>query len=113
MWTASGSPSKVVGVCSRTSPSPRGPGTLTAVIGPSGAGKTTVAKIISGAASPTEGVVEFDGRSVHTEYSILRSRIGMVPQDDVVHRQLTLRGPSVMPQSSGCHRTPPAPTVKR
>lgn len=68
-----------------------GPGTLTAVIGPSGAGKTTVAKIISGAASPTEGVVEFDGRSVHTEYSVLRSRIGMVPQDDVVHRQLTLR----------------------
>ncbi|WP_145238717.1 FHA domain-containing protein [Prescottella equi] len=68
-----------------------GPGSLTAVIGPSGAGKTTVAKIISGSASPTEGVVEFDGRSVHTEYSVLRSRIGMVPQDDVVHRQLTLR----------------------
>lgn len=68
-----------------------GPGSLTAVIGPSGAGKTTVATIISGSASPTEGVVEFEGRSVHTEYSVLRSRIGMVPQDDVVHRQLTIR----------------------
>ncbi|PTR27513.1 FHA modulated ABC efflux pump with fused ATPase and integral membrane subunit [Rhodococcus sp. OK519] len=68
-----------------------GPGSLTAVIGPSGAGKTTVAKIISGAEGPTEGVVEFDGRSVHTDYSVLRSRIGMVPQDDVVHRQLTVR----------------------
>ncbi|MFC4602251.1 ATP-binding cassette domain-containing protein [Rhodococcus kronopolitis] len=68
-----------------------GPGSLTAVIGPSGAGKTTVAKIISGSESPTEGVVEFEGRSVHTDYSVLRSRIGMVPQDDVVHRQLTIR----------------------
>ncbi|MFM1726216.1 ATP-binding cassette domain-containing protein [Rhodococcus sp. PAM 2766] len=68
-----------------------GPGSLTAVIGPSGAGKTTIAKIISGSERPTEGVVEFDGRSVHTEYSVLRSRIGMVPQDDVVHRQLTIR----------------------
>lgn len=68
-----------------------GPGSLTAVIGPSGAGKTTVATIISGSANPTEGVVEFEGRSVHTEYQVLRSRIGMVPQDDVVHRQLTVR----------------------
>ncbi|MDH6678734.1 ABC-type multidrug transport system ATPase subunit/pSer/pThr/pTyr-binding forkhead associated (FHA) protein [Rhodococcus sp. LBL1] len=68
-----------------------GPGSLTAVIGPSGAGKTTVAKIISGSGGPTEGVVEFEGRSVHTDYSVLRSRIGMVPQDDVVHRQLTVR----------------------
>ncbi|WP_433613070.1 FHA domain-containing protein [Prescottella agglutinans] len=67
------------------------PGSLTAVIGPSGAGKTTVAKIISGSEGPTEGVVEFEGRSVHTDYSVMRSRIGMVPQDDVVHRQLTIR----------------------
>ncbi|MFD4369716.1 FHA domain-containing protein [Rhodococcus sp. NPDC058521] len=68
-----------------------GPGSLTAVIGPSGAGKTTVATIVSGTASPTDGVVEFEGRSVHADYSVLRSRIGMVPQDDVVHRQLTIR----------------------
>ncbi|SEL54428.1 FHA domain-containing protein [Rhodococcus maanshanensis] len=67
------------------------PGSLTAVIGPSGAGKTTVAKIISGSEGPTEGVVEFEGRSVHVDYQVLRSRIGMVPQDDVVHRQLTIR----------------------
>lgn len=66
------------------------PGSLTAVIGPSGAGKTTVATIISGSERPTDGVVEFEGRSVHVEYQVLRSRIGMVPQDDVVHRQLTI-----------------------
>ncbi|MDT2005408.1 FHA domain-containing protein [Rhodococcus opacus] len=67
------------------------PGSLTAVIGPSGAGKTTLATIISGSESPTDGVVEFEGRSVHAEYQVLRSRIGMVPQDDLVHRQLTIR----------------------
>ncbi|MBC2640491.1 MULTISPECIES: FHA domain-containing protein [unclassified Rhodococcus (in: high G+C Gram-positive bacteria)] len=66
-------------------------GSLTAVIGPSGAGKTTLATIISGSESPTDGVVEFEGRSVHAEYQVLRSRIGMVPQDDLVHRQLTIR----------------------
>ncbi|MBH0123751.1 FHA domain-containing protein [Rhodococcus sp. CX] len=66
-------------------------GTLTAVIGPSGAGKSTVARIISGTTGPTDGVVEFEGHDVHSEYEALRSRIGLVPQDDVVHRQLTVR----------------------
>ena len=66
------------------------PGTLTAVIGPSGAGKSTLIKLIGGATKPSSGVVSFDGHDVHAEYASMRSRIGMVPQDDVVHRQLTL-----------------------
>jgi ABC transport system ATP-binding/permease protein len=66
------------------------PGTLTAVIGPSGAGKSTLVKLIGGAVPPTAGVVAFDGHDVHAEYASMRSRIGMVPQDDVVHRQLTV-----------------------
>jgi ABC transport system ATP-binding/permease protein len=66
------------------------PGTLTAVIGPSGAGKSTLVKLIGGAMAPSAGVVAFDGHDVHAEYASMRSRIGMVPQDDVVHRQLTV-----------------------
>jgi ABC transport system ATP-binding/permease protein len=66
------------------------PGTLTAVIGPSGAGKSTLVKLIGGAMPRTAGVVAFDGHDVHAEYASMRSRIGMVPQDDVVHRQLTV-----------------------
>jgi ABC-type multidrug transport system ATPase subunit/pSer/pThr/pTyr-binding forkhead associated (FHA) protein len=66
------------------------PGTLTAVIGPSGAGKSTLIKLIGGATKPSAGVVSFGGHDVHAEYASMRSRIGMVPQDDVVHRQLTL-----------------------
>ena len=67
------------------------PGTLTAVIGPSGAGKSTLARLVAGYTHPTEGTVSFEGHNVHAEYASLRSRIGMVPQDDVVHGQLTVQ----------------------
>ena len=67
------------------------PGTLTALIGPSGAGKSTFARLIAGYTHPTAGTVTFEGHDVHAEYASLRSRIGMVPQDDVVHGQLTVR----------------------
>jgi ABC transport system ATP-binding/permease protein len=66
------------------------PGTLTAVIGGSGAGKSTLARLIAGYTTPTAGSVTFEGHDIHAEYASLRSRIGMVPQDDVVHRQLTV-----------------------
>ncbi len=66
------------------------PGTLTAVIGGSGAGKSTLARLIAGYARPSSGSVTFEGHDIHAEYASLRSRIGMVPQDDVVHRQLTV-----------------------
>jgi ABC transport system ATP-binding/permease protein len=66
------------------------PGSLTAIIGPSGAGKSTLAKLVGGALSPTAGAVCFDGHDLHAEYASLRHRIGLVPQDDVVHHQLTV-----------------------
>ncbi|CAM2783828.1 ABC transporter ATP-binding protein [Mycobacterium intermedium] len=66
------------------------PGTLTAIIGGSGAGKTTLARLIAGYTRPSAGSVTFDGHDIHANYTTLRSRIGMVPQDDVVHRQLTV-----------------------
>ncbi len=68
-----------------------GRGTLTALIGPSGAGKSTLSRLIAGTTQPSGGVVTFEGRNLHAEYEALRSRIGMVPQDDVLHRQLTVR----------------------
>ena len=68
------------------------PGSLTAIIGPSGAGKSTLAKLVGGAITPTAGEVRFAGHDLHAEYASLRHRIGLVPQDDVVHHQLTLDG---------------------
>jgi ABC-type multidrug transport system ATPase subunit/pSer/pThr/pTyr-binding forkhead associated (FHA) protein len=66
------------------------PGTLTAVIGPSGAGKSTLARVLSGVTSPTQGSVDFDGFNVHSSFELIRSRIGLVPQDDVLHISLQL-----------------------
>ncbi|MDT5095204.1 MAG: transport system ATP-binding/permease protein [Mycobacterium sp.] len=66
------------------------PGTLTAVIGPSGSGKSTLSKAITGGTWPERGTVLFEGRDLHAEFASLRSRIGLVPQEDVVHRQLTV-----------------------
>jgi ABC-type multidrug transport system ATPase subunit len=66
------------------------PGTLTAIIGGSGAGKTTLSRLIAGYTKPSSGNVTFEGHDIHSEYATMRSRIGMVPQDDVVHRQLTV-----------------------
>jgi ABC transport system ATP-binding/permease protein len=66
------------------------PGTLTAVIGPSGAGKSSLAKLIAGYTQPSAGAVSFEGHNIHADYASLRSRIGMVPQDDVLHGQLTV-----------------------
>lgn len=66
-------------------------GTLTAVIGPSGSGKSTLANVVVGLARPLAGSVSFEGRDLHAEYASLRGRVGIVPQDDVVHGLLTVR----------------------
>ena len=67
------------------------PGNLTAVIGPSGAGKSTFLKAVAGVTKPTNGSVVFDGFNVHENFDLVSSRIGMVPQDDVLHTSLKLK----------------------
>lgn len=64
---------------------------LLAVVGPSGAGKTTLLKALTGARPATHGDVFYDGRSLYSNFDDLRHRIGVVPQDDVVHTRLTVR----------------------
>ncbi len=66
-------------------------GTLTAVIGPSGAGKSTLSRLLAGLVRPSSGEVRFDEADVWEERHALTSRIGLVPQDYLVHRHLTLR----------------------
>lgn len=66
-------------------------GTLLGVIGPSGCGKSTLLKAMTGIRPADRGQLLYDGKDIHEHYSELRKRIGMVPQDDVLHRQLTVR----------------------
>lgn len=66
-------------------------GSLLGIIGPSGCGKSTLLRAVTGLAQASGGRVTYDGRDLYTDYAELRYRIGMVPQDDVLHRQLTVR----------------------
>jgi ABC-type multidrug transport system ATPase subunit len=66
-------------------------GQLVAVIGPSGAGKSTLLGALTGLRPAGSGQVTWDGRDLYEEYDHLRYLIGLVPQEDVLHRQLTVR----------------------
>lgn len=66
------------------------PGELVAIIGGSGAGKTTVMNCISGYCKPTEGCVQINGEDLYQNLSVFRNLIGYVPQSDIVYDNLTV-----------------------
>jgi ABC-type multidrug transport system ATPase subunit len=66
------------------------PGTLTAIIGPSVAAKTSLTRVVGGAVQPTAGSVTLERQDIHAGFNALRTRIGMVPEGDVERRQLTV-----------------------
>ncbi|MFF5703141.1 FHA domain-containing protein [Streptomyces sp. NPDC012794] len=70
---------------------PVGVTSLLAVVGPSGAGKSTLLGALTGLRPADHGTVLYDGRDLYRDYAELRSRIGLVPQDDILHAQLTVR----------------------
>jgi ATP-binding cassette subfamily B protein len=61
------------------------PGETVALVGPSGAGKTTVLQLLLRFYDPEQGVVRLDGVDIaQAAPADLRSRIGLVPQDPVI-----------------------------
>jgi ABC transport system ATP-binding/permease protein len=70
---------------------PLGERNLMAVIGPSGAGKSTLLGALTGMQPATSGGVTYDGRDLYANYAELRDRIGLVPQENILHTQLTPR----------------------
>ena len=64
---------------------------LLAIIGPSGAGKTTLLGAMTGARPADDGTVLYDNRDLYTHYAELRHRIGLVPQENILHTQLSAR----------------------
>jgi ATP-binding cassette subfamily B protein len=66
------------------------PGEKLALIGPSGAGKTTFVRLIMRLYDLTQGRIEIDGQDIHTvKQDSLRENISLVPQDPVLfHRTL-------------------------
>lgn len=78
------------------------PGQLVAIIGGSGAGKSTLLKTLLGiegqgpspsaasAPNPGQNQVYLNGQELHQNFERFRSQIGYVPQDDIVHGELTV-----------------------
>lgn len=66
------------------------PGELVAVMGPSGSGKSTLLSLVNGQAAPAAGRVLVGGLDLHDHFELFRGRIGFVPQDDILHADLTV-----------------------
>ncbi|MCX5156178.1 FHA domain-containing protein [Streptomyces sp. NPDC060334] len=64
---------------------------LIGVIGPSGSGKSTLLKALTGYRPANEGDVLYDNRNLYKQFAELRQRIGLVPQDDILHKELRVR----------------------
>lgn len=62
-----------------------------AVMGPSGCGKSTLLKSLNGESFYTNGVAKLLGENVKENYEYLKQFIGYVPQDDIVHKNLTVQ----------------------
>jgi len=67
------------------------PSEFVVVIGSNGSGKSTLMNIIAGRVLPSEGTVLLNGRDLHANFLALKQDIAFVPQQDVLHEQLTLR----------------------
>ncbi|MFD3761642.1 FHA domain-containing protein [Streptomyces sp. NPDC058622] len=64
---------------------------LIGVIGPSGSGKSTLLKALTGYRPANQGDVLYDNRNLYKQFAELRQRIGLVPQDDILHKELRVR----------------------
>lgn len=69
-------------------------GKVTAILGPSGTGKTTLLRLIGGQWRPSAGTVEFDGTDVHKlgrrDLYALRKRMGLLFQNGALLTDLTV-----------------------
>src|SRR5579859_6967051 len=66
------------------------PGEFVAVLGVSGAGKTTLLGAINGLRPATRGDLWLDGISFYAHRDAFRHTTGYVPQEDIIHRELTV-----------------------
>jgi ABC-type multidrug transport system ATPase subunit/pSer/pThr/pTyr-binding forkhead associated (FHA) protein len=63
---------------------------IIAIMGPSGCGKSTLLKSLNGDSPPTKGKVYLFNQELSKNWQYLKTQVGYVPQDDIVHQQLTV-----------------------
>ena len=64
---------------------------IVAIMGPSGCGKSTLLKALNGDTPPSKGKVFLFNQELSANWQYLKTQIGYVPQDDIVHQQLTVK----------------------
>tara|TARA_R110002096_G_scaffold67332_7_gene163336 strand:+ start:13362 stop:15776 length:2415 start_codon:yes stop_codon:yes gene_type:complete len=67
------------------------PGEFVGLLGPSGCGKTTLLNALSGSVPGFTGDVLYNGIDMLSNRRRFESQIGYVPQDDIMHAELTVR----------------------
>lgn len=66
-------------------------GSFVGLLGPSGSGKSTLLKACCGLDRPSQGVVRLNGEELYKNLGTWRYRLGYVPQDDIIHHELTVQ----------------------
>ena len=65
-------------------------GEFAALMGPSGSGKTTLLNALNGYTPPAKGEVLLNNYDLYAHFDQFRNVLGYVPQEDVIHRELTV-----------------------
>lgn len=66
------------------------PNEFVGLLGPSGAGKSTLMDSLNGMRPATSGYVLINNLDLYRQLDSLKQSIGYVPQDDIIHRELTV-----------------------
>ncbi len=66
------------------------PNEFVGMLGPSGAGKSTLMDAMNGMRPATGGSVRINNLDLYEHLDSLKQSIGYVPQDDIIHRELTV-----------------------
>jgi branched-chain amino acid transport system ATP-binding protein len=76
-------------------------GTIVAILGRNGMGKTTFIRSVAGLTPPRQGEIRFQGRSLGSlpPYAIAQSGIALVPQGRRIFRSLSVRENLLLPTS--------------
>lgn len=66
------------------------PNEFVGILGPSGAGKSMLMEVMNGIRPATSGYVLVNNLDLYQHLDSLKQSIGYVPQDDIIHRELTV-----------------------
>lgn len=66
------------------------PQEFVAIVGVSGAGKSTLLDALNGLRPATSGSVLVNEQDLYKNFNLFRTELGYVPQDDIIHRELTV-----------------------